>query len=624
MDDTNYMTNQPTMTSSEIRRRFLAFFEKRGHAIIPSAPLVPENDPSVLFNTAGMQPLVPYLLGEPHPLGTRLADLQKCVRTVDIDEVGDNTHLTFFEMMGNWSLGDYFKKDAIEWSFELLTNKEEGFGLDPRRLYVTCFEGDENVGRDDESADIWRELFKKAGITSEHIYFLGADSNWWPAVKKGHDSWSGPTGPCTEMFYDVTGKFTEGLTKEEYLKVEGEQKLVEIWNDVFMEYKKQDGKIMGKLDKKNVDTGSGFERVVMVLQGKTNLYETDIFTNIFAKIDEFVSDKTAKDLGENAARSKRIIADHMRSAVMTISDGVEPSNTDRGYILRRLIRRAVRHADALGMKSGSLFWLADCIIDGYKDVYTNIGKQKETIKVTIDKEEQKFRNTLNNGLKEFSKAAEKDKESGVISGKDAFTLFSTYGFPIELTEEMAKEKNLKVDKDAFAKEMLEHQDLSRAGAGEKFKGGLGDTSEMSVRYHTATHLLHQALREVLGEHVSQKGSNITPERLRFDFSHPTKMTDDEKKRVEDIVNKKIADALPVQVVSLPKEEAARTGALHFFGEKYGDVVTVYYIGDTVDEAFSKEFCGGPHVKNTSELGHFKIQKEEAVAQGVRRIKGVLE
>lgn len=613
-----------TMKSSEIRRRFLAFFEKRGHAIIPSAPLVPENDPSVLFNTAGMQPLVPYLLGEKHPLGTRLANFQKCVRTVDFDDIGDNTHFTFFEMMGNWSLGDYFKKEAIEWSYELLTNKEEGFGLDPRRLYVTCYIGDETAPRDEETASIWRNLFDNDGIKGERIYFLGADANWWPAVKKGEGNWSGPTGPCTEMFYDVTGELTEGLTLEEYKVADEKQQLVEIWNDVFMEYQKDDGKVVGKLTSKNVDTGSGFERVVMVLQGKTNAYDTDIFESAFTKISEL---KTQSD-----TKKERIVVDHTRTSVMLISDGVNPSNTDQGYILRRLIRRAVRVADELGMKPGSLFHIADTLIDQYKDVYENVGKLRETIKVTIDTEEKKFRNTLRDGLKEFNKSISKLSTEHIktISGEIAFKLVTTYGFPFEMVHEMAKEQGFEVDSADFNTKFLEHKNLSRLGAEQKFKGGLGDTSDMSVKYHTATHLLHWALREVLGENVQQKGSNITAERLRFDFAHTAKMTDDEKARVEHMINEKIKAGIPVSVVSLPLDEAEKTGALHFFGEKYPETVTVYYIGEGADEngtniasAFSKEFCGGPHVKNTAELGVFKIQKEEAVSAGVRRIKAVL-
>ena len=625
------------MNSKEIRQKYLGFFEKREHAVIASTSLVPENDPSVLFNTAGMQPLVPYLLGEKHPLGKRLASIQKCVRTIDLDAVGDNTHATFFEMMGNWSLGDYFKKESINWSFELLTS-QEGFGLDANRLYVTCFEGDENAPKDEESAGIWQEIFDKNGMKGNRIFFMPKENNWWSAGDNG------PCGADTEIFYDLTNTHKDGLSHEEYLKADSSQELVEIWNNVFMEYEKKEGKIVGKLANKNVDTGAGFERFAMVLNGKNNFYETDLFDEIFSKIEDQKTEQTVQTdqstestLSEkDALRAKRIIADHVRTSVMLISDGVTPSNTDQGYILRRLLRRAVRFADNLGLKKGSLFWIADAVVNTYADIYENVSQQRETIKVTIDTEEQKFRNTLSHGLKEFdriiknmdkasSDKTENSKDGGLnlISGKDAFILFSTYGFPVEMTIEMAGEIGKKVDRDDFDEEMKKHQDLSRSGAGQKFKGGMGDTSDVSVKYHTATHLLHQALREVLGTHVSQKGSNITPERLRFDFAHTAKMTDEEKQRVEDIVNMKIEEALPVNVVELPIEEAEKTGALHFFGEKYGDKVTLYYIGNTIEEAFSKEFCGGPHVKNTSELGHFKIQKEEAVAQGVRRIKAVL-
>jgi alanyl-tRNA synthetase len=495
--------------------------------------------------------------------------------------------------------------------------------LDPQRLYITCFEGDENAPRDEESALIWKSIFEKNGVTGERIYFMPAKNNWWSPGDNG------PCGPDTEMFYDVTGNLTQGMSKEEYLKADDEQRVVEIWNDVFMEYESKDGKVIGKLKEKNVDTGSGYERVTMVLQGKKDIFSTDIFESTFSKIDSLMS--VPQDT-PSSLKSKRIIADHTRTAVLLISDGVLPSNTDQGYILRRLIRRAVRHADVLGMKPSSLFWIADVLIDQYKDIYENVQKMRETIKVTIDSEEKKFRNTLNSGLKEFNKTTSRLLESGqtVIDGESVFKLVTTYGFPYEMVVEMAKEQGLSVDSDSFNSKFEEHKALSRAGAEQKFKGGLGDTSEMSVKYHTATHLLHQALREVLGTHVQQKGSNITPERLRFDFSHPAKMTDEEKKKVEDIVNEKIKSQLPVAVVTLTYEEAEKTGALHFFGEKYGDTVTVYYIAEHADEngtniehAFSKEFCGGPHVKNTGELGTFKIQKEEAVSQGVRRIKAVL-
>ncbi len=582
------------MTSAEVRKRFLAFFAARGHAIIPSASLVPENDPTVLFNTAGMQPLVPYLLGEKHPNGTRLADIQKCVRTNDIDEVGDNTHLTFFEMMGNWSLGDYFKKDMIQWSYELLTSKTEGFGLDPQRLYVTCFEGDENAPRDEESAAIWKGIFEKNGVTGERIYFLPAAKNWWQPGPNG------PCGPDTEMFYDFTGTLTKGMTKEEYLKADDEQKVVEIWNDVFMEFIKKDDKVVGKLEKKNVDTGSGLERVSAVLQGKRSVFETDLFAPVLEMIKA-----DAKSYDE---RSARIVADHLRTATFLISDGVLPSNKDQGYILRRLARRAIFKLGSLATAPG----LGAKVIEWYVDKYSEHYKMdKASIVKAFNDEEKKFIETLAEGKKEFAK------------GIDPFVLWTTYGFPIELTKELAREKGQAVDIEAFNKKMKEHQDLSRAGAEQKFKGGLGDTSEMSVKYHTATHLLHRALHQVLGDKVSQKGSNITPERLRFDFTHGAKMTDDEKKRVEDLVNGWIKAALPVHRIELPKEEALKTGAFHFFGDKYGDVVSVYYIGDSMDSAVSKEFCGGPHVENTSVLGNFKIQKEEAVSAGVRRIKAVL-
>ncbi len=597
------------MTSNEVRKRFLAFFKARGHAILPSASLVPENDPTVLFNTAGMQPLVPYLMGRTHPQGDKLADIQKCVRTGDIDDIGDNTHLTFFEMMGNWSLGSYFKEDAIKWSYELLTSKTEGFGLDPRRLYVTVFTGDESAGvpRDEEAASVWASLFAKDGVKGERIYYLGADSNWWPAVK-GKDTWTGPTGPCSEMFYDLTGTLTSGMTLAEYKAADDAQKVVEIWNDVFMEFEKKDGKIVSKLAKKNVDTGAGLERVSAVLQNKSNVFDTDVFVPIMAIASGLASE----------VRRQRIISDHIRTATFMIADGILPANTDQGYVLRRIIRRMVFNTDAKKLERSSIERFVDLLVKNYGDTYANIPAQKDFIIDEIAKEADKFTKALEHGLKEFEKMAK-----GNISGQDAFVLFSSYGFPIDLTVEMAKAKGFTVDRAGFDAEFKKHQDLSRSGAEQKFKGGLGDTSEMSLKYHTATHLLHQALRQVLGTHVSQKGSNITPERLRFDFTHTAKMTDEEKKKVEDIVNAHIQAKLPVNRVELPKAEAEKTGALHFFGDKYGDVVSVYYIGTDLKEAISKEFCGGPHVENTGTLGTFKIQKEEAVSAGVRRIKAVL-
>ena len=572
------------MESTEIRRRFLEFFKQRGHAIIPSAPLVPENDHSVLFTTAGMQPLVPYLLGQPHPAGTRLIDVQKCLRTSDIDEVGDETHLTFFEMLGNWSLGDYFKKETIEWSYELLTSPTAGFGLDPTRLSVTVFAGDEFAPRDEESAKLWQAV----GLPVERISYLGAADNWWPARQAGFN-WSGPTGPCTEMFYDG----------------------VEIWNDVFMAYQARAGQIIGQLTQHNVDTGAGLERLAMMLQGVDNIFATDLFAPIMTAISglTIVSDEKAK----------RIIADHLRTAVFMIADGVLSANTDRGYVLRRLLRRAVRYADILELKAGALAEIAGVVIKKYEPIYPEVSLRQESIKSEINQEEIKFRQTLNRGLRQFEKIAGQN-----ISGADAFQLFSSYGFPFELTQELARDRAIAVDEAAFRLALAEHQKLSRVGAEHKFKGGLAGLGEQELKYHTATHLLHEALREVLGRHVEQKGSNITAERLRFDFTHPQKLTEGEKCEVEALVNQKISERLPVQNVILPRAAAEASGALHFFADKYGDEVSVYFIGQDLATAYSKEFCGGPHVKNTGELGHFKIVKEEAVAAGIRRIKATLE
>lgn len=591
------------MQSHEIRERFLKFFEKRGHAIVPSASLVPENDPSVLFNTAGMQPLVPYLLGQPHPQGKRIANAQKCVRLQDIDEVGDNTHDTFFEMLGNWSLGDYFKEDAIKWSYEFLTSKEEGLGLDPKRLYVTVFEGDENAPRDEEAFETWKQY-----VPESRIYFMGAKSNWWSPGDNG------PCGPDTEMFYDVTEHGLGDMTKEEYMAADDRQDVVEIWNDVFMEYEKKDGKVIGKLANKNVDTGSGLERVVMAVQGKNNIFDTDLFEGLMKAMDAvgFVAEYAEKD---ELLRAKRIIADHVRTSVFMIADGVRPSNKDQGYALRRLIRRGVRYAEKYLSQKDVFSSLVKPVIEKYGSVYANLVEQEETIRQVIQEESAKFLKTLEKGNREF----EKRIASGTLTGKDAFELFSTYGFPFEMTCELVQEKNIALDTEEFEKEFKKHQDLSRSASAGKFKGGLADHGEMSVKYHTATHLLQQALREVLGTHVFQKGSNITAERLRFDFSHAEKMTPEQIQKVETIVNAKISEALPVSYQDLALEEAKKLGAIGLFEEKYGDKVRVYKIGE-----FSLEFCGGPHVINTSELGHFKIAKEEASSAGVRRIKAVLQ
>ncbi|MDP9249302.1 MAG: alanine--tRNA ligase [bacterium] len=580
------------MESSTIRAKFLKFFENRGHKIIPSASLVPENDPSVLFNTAGMQPLVPYLLGQKHPMGARLANVQKCVRTQDIDEVGDKTHDTFFEMLGNWSLGDYFKEDAIKWSYELLTSKEEGFGLDPARLYITVFEGDDNAPRDTESAEIWQ----KVGIPEHRIYFMPAKSNWWSAGDNG------PCGPDTEMFYDITGTLGD-MTKEEYLKADAAQQVVEIWNDVFMEYEKKDGKVIGKLKNKNVDTGAGLERLSMMLQNKDNIFETDLFQVIMGTINSLAA--------LDNERAKRIVADHVRTSVFMISDGVAPSKTAQGYILRRLLRRAVRYADVLGMKQGSLLEVADAVIKKYETVYSEIAQKRGDIVTLISEEETQFRKTLTQGLKEFEK------------GTDAFVLATTYGFPIELTMELAEEKGRTIDLEDFKNKMSEHQKLSQTASAGMFRGGLANHNEKTVRLHTAHHLLLAALQNVVGPQVKQRGSNITEERLRIDFLCDHKLTDDEKKNAEEWVNDKIQKKLNVVRREMPFEEAQKIGAEMEFGAKYADIVSVYFIEDGQGTIFSKEFCGGPHVTNTSELSVFKIQKEEAVSQGIRRIKGVL-
>lgn len=619
-----------SMTSAEIRSRFLAFFAKRGHAIIPSASLVTPDERGItnptLFNTAGMQPLVPYLLGKEHPAGTRLADAQKCIRTVDIDDIGDKTHATFFEMLGNWSLGDYFKKEAITWSYEFLTSKEEGLGLDPRRLYVTVFEGDASAPRDDEAAAIWREVFATHGIDAGgdttkgdkgRIFYLPAKNNWWEAGDNG------PCGPDTEMFYDVGNTFTgKLLSHAEYTKADKERTVVEIWNDVFMQYEKKDGIIIGKLPKPSVDTGAGLERLSMVLQGVDNIFDTDLFVPIMSLMTT-----------DAPVAERRIVADHIRAASFLIADGVLPSNTDRGYILRRLIRRGIIKMQGRTLSKEQVEKFTGAIIGIYKDSYPELQQKTQLIQKVLNEESSKFAEALINGMKEFEKVTRTSINGSAftdLSPDTAFNLFSTHGLPFEIIKEIAAEKGLAVDEMAFGRKLEDHQKLSRAGAEQKFKGGLADANDpMVVRYHTATHLLHQALHDVLGENEgNQKGSNITAERLRFDFAG-TKLTDEQKKRVEDIVNEKIAAKLPMNNIVLPRAEAEKTGARHFFGEKYGDEISIYFIGDTLESAYSKEFCGGPHVKNTSELAgpngtwRFKIQKEEASSQGVRRIKAVL-
>ena len=584
------------MKAIEIRNKYLNFFKNHGHAVIPSAPLIPENDPSVLFTTAGMQPLVPYLLGEKHPAGTRLTDYQKCVRTNDIEEVGDNRHLTYFEMLGNWSLGDYFKEESIQMSYDFLTQELQ---IPAEKISVTCFAGDEDCPRDEVTAKCW----EKVGIPKERIYYFGKDDNWWIAGEEG------PCGPDTEMFYD-TGK---PKCSPECNPSCGCGKYVEIWNNVFMEYfKSKDGKYT-KLSQHNVDTGLGLERMTMLLQGKETPFETELFAPIMDKLEELQK-------VDNIA-SRRIVAEHLRSSMMIICDGGRPSNIDRGYVLRRLIRRMIRHMNKLQISLDELSTLIDINVENLKEMYPALEENKETIKNVILEEKNKFVKTLEKGEKEFSKEIENVKKQGktIIDGKMVFRLYDTYGFPPEVTEELASENGMKIDKEEFKKLFKEHQEKSRAGAEQKFKGGLASTGEMETKYHTATHLLNAALKQVLGAHVHQRGSNITSERMRFDFSHPAKMTDEEKQKTEELVNQWISEAIPVEHFEMKKEEAIRQGAEAMFIEKYGDIVSVYRIGD-----ISIELCGGPHVQNTSELGHFKIKKEEASSSGVRRIKAILE
>ena len=589
------------MKAIEIRNKYLDFFKRHGHAVIPSAPLIPENDPSVLFTTAGMQPLVPYLLGEKHPEGTRLTDFQKCLRTNDIDEVGDNRHLTYFEMLGNWSLGDYFKEESIAMSFEFLTKE---LGIPVEKLSVTCFAGDEDCQRDEVTASCW----KKAGIPEDRIYYFGKDDNWWIAGEEG------PCGPDTEMFYD-TGK---PKCSENCNPSCGCGKYVEIWNNVFMEFfKTKDGKYT-KLKQHNVDTGLGLERMAMLLQGKETPFDTELFKPVMDKLQELA--------GENdSIESRRIVAEHLRASMMIIQDGGLPSNVDRGYILRRLIRRMVRHLRKLQINLNELGELIDLNIDTLKEMYPELHQNSNKIKSVIIEEKDKFEKTLERGEREFNKIVNRMKNEGqdTISGQDLFTLYETYGFPPEVTQDLAREAGLKVDTTEFDKLFKEHQEKSRMGSEQKFKGGLAGTGEQEVRYHTATHLLNAALKVILGKDVHQKGSNITPERMRFDFSCDHKLTDDEKKKVEDLVNEWIAQGLDVKCEEMKKDDAIKSGAECMFIEKYPDIVTVYSIGND-REKVSKELCGGPHVKNTSELGHFKIKKEEASSAGVRRIKAILE
>ncbi len=614
------------MTANEIRSKYLEFFRARGHAVIPSASLIPENDPTVLFTTAGMHPLVPYLLGEPHPEGTRLTSAQKCIRTGDIDEVGDNRHLTFFEMLGNWSLGDYFKKEAIEWSFDFLTGRDQ-LGLDPKRLYVSVFEGDADAPRDDEAAAIWTTCFRKAGIDAaspRRVFTYPKSKNWW-----GPAGQTGPCGPDTEMFFDTLNlasptEHASGWKGSEACHPNCDcGRYVEIWNDVFMQYSKTaDGKFE-PLKQKNVDTGMGLERTAMILQGMPTVFDTELFRPLFAEIERL----SGRRYGEDAeiTRAMRIVADHLKAAAFILGDprGVSPSNVDQGYILRRLIRRAVRYGRQLGIQGFFTATVADKVVGLYADVYPELSNNRQRIAAELNGEEDKFSRTLQHGLAEASKLKDKYVRAEEIPGETAFYLYETFGFPIELTEEVLGKK---VNAAEFAAAQQKHQADSRAGAEQKFSGGLADHSDQVVKLHTATHMLHAALRQVLGNHVEQKGSNITAERLRFDFSHDKKMTPEEVKRTEEIVNEKIAAALPVRFDMMTVDEAKAAGSIGLFEDKYaklGNKVKVYTIGDDSAGIYSREICGGPHVENTSALHGFKILKEEASSAGVRRIKAVL-
>ena len=589
------------MKAKDLKKKYFEFFKEKQHKLIDSASLIPEHDPTVLFTTAGMHPLVPYIMGQPHPSGKRLVNVQKCIRTGDIDEVGDPSHLTFFEMLGNWSLGDYWKKEAIEWSFEFLTSKK-WLGLDKNKLNITVFAGDKDAPKDEESAEIWKSL----GIPKERIFYLPKKDNWW-----GPAGLTGPCGPDTEMFID-TGK--EKCSKEckpgcfcgKYF---------EVWNDVFIQYNKTKEGKYEHLKQKTVDTGMGVERTVAMLQGKKTVYEIETFSPIIEKIKELAK---IEKLNEKQELSIRIIADHIRAATFILGDdmGIVPSNLDQGYILRRFIRRSVRHGKLLGIEKEFIIELAQMVIDLHKDHYKELGKNKDFILKELKKEDEKFRATLEKGLRKFGSMANDKK----ISGKEAFLLFQSYGFPLEMTEELANEKGIKVDKKGFEEEFKKHQKLSRTGAEKRFKGGLADSGEATTKLHTTTHLLNQALREVLGKkEIFQKGSNITPERLRFDFNFDRKLTEEELQKIEHWVNERIKEQLPVKREELTVEEAKKKGAQGVFEHKYGEKIFVYTIGDK-----SIEICGGPHVSNTNELGKFKIIKEESSAAGIRRIKAVLE
>lgn len=590
------------LTSEQLRSTYLKFFENNGHAVIPSASLIPENDPSVLFTTAGMHPLVPYLLGEKHPAGKRLTDVQKCVRTGDIEEVGDLSHLTFFEMLGNWSLGDYFNEQAIKWSYEFLTG-EDYLAIPVEKLAVTVFAGDEDAPRDEASAKVWKDC----GIPEDRIYYLPKKNNWWIAGK------TGPCGPDTEMFI-VRDVAPCGENCDPSCDC---GRFLEIWNNVFMQFYRNEDGTYSKLSQKNVDTGMGLERTLCTINGAESVYDTDLFAAARAKIEAL----TGKKYGENPedTRAFRIVLDHIRTATFMLGDyrGIVPSNVDQGYILRRLIRRAVRFGKMLGIEHGKLSEIACCYVEKYKDVYPELKQNEAKIVDELNKEENKFGKALEEGLKEFNKVVT-HIPGNVFPGKTAFRLYETYGFPLEMTEELAKERGFTLDKAGYDTALSEHQKKSAVGAEQKFKGGLADTGEATARLHTATHLMQAALRKVLDPSVSQRGSNITTERLRFDFNFSRPMTQEEIAEVEKLVNEAIKADVPVTMEEMTVEEAKAQGAIGLFESKYGDKVKVYTMG-----SYSKEICGGPHAKHTGELGEFKIVKEQSSSSGVRRIKAVL-
>jgi len=592
------------ISSSDLKKRYLAFFEKRGHKVIPSASLIPENDASVLFTTAGMHPLVPFLLGELHPLGKRLCDVQKCIRTGDIEEVGDAWHLSFFEMLGNWSLGDYFKEEAISMSFEFLTKE---LGVPVERFSVSCFAGDKDAPRDEETAHIWAKL----GVAKNRIHFLPKGDNWWGPVGE-----AGPCGPDTEMFYHT--KDIQEKSTEEFLKLSNTGPFCEVWNDVLMQYNKtEDGKF-GELKQKNVDTGMGLERMTATLNGADNIYACDTLAPILDRVISIAAKGTTK-----TNRSARIITDHIRAVVMVLGDdkGVIPSNVDQGYILRRFIRRSIRHARVIGIKGEFCNEIAKVIIDVMGDSYPELRRNNSRIFEEREKEEEKFSVALENGTKRLEQLLGESHEK-TLNAKNAFDLFQSFGFPLEITVEMCKEKGFLVDEAGFNILMKAHQELSRKGAEQKFKGGLADHSEETTKLHTATHLLNEALRQVVDPSIRQMGSNITKERLRFDFNYDKKLTDEQIKKIEDWVNNVIKAEADVSFDIMGIEDAKKLGAQGLFGDKYEKTVKVYTISKG-NEVYSRELCGGPHVKNTRELKSFKIQKQEAVSAGVRRIKAIV-